>query len=212
MSMLDRFESVVLFRVTHGFILLLLFGGIAFLFFWLTDYARTQRSEPGAVSAFVVGRQIHSNPDRPSRAGAKAVSPEEMLRGQIDTLIREFDPTEYDREQLWKQTQEWLDVVPSGERMAFLGELRTMVRNFEQRDRGAAAYAFVRLTIERGKARSVWKQEMASKSQQLLPVCLGVLILISVCSLILVLLRIERNTRPPSREAGLSASPWRRVG
>jgi len=196
MKSLDTFESVVLFRALRAVILLLLFAA-AFLGAERTyRYSLSLRPPAIQVSAPEVRQELEARPERISPT-AESKPEEGLLGGELQSFLDAFDPLEYDRQQLRAVALDWLNQYPEPEgKLDFIHELRTVVTSFPSKERGSAAYAFARLKYRRSAAELHWRQGLEGTRTALLAqlaMCLGIA---TACSLLLVLLRIERNTRP----------------
>lgn len=198
MNFLDTFETAVLFRFARLLTLILVAAGLLMALFGAVLYNPLLMQDSLGVTATEVRSELTANPkaqapvQSPSSTEGIAVS----IETELDRFALVFDPNQYDRDQLRAEAISWVKQLQDPTIGAqFLRDMTKVVSEFPQKERGGAAYAFVRLRFRKEAEASLNAQRIAtSREQGRTLVFLGIGT-VGIFSLILVLLRIERNTR-----------------
>ena len=196
MSFLDNLETAVLFRFARLLTLLLVLGGVLMTVVGIILYDPLSLGQSSHVTAAEVRSELTANPQAQAPVQPRYDSGGIAVSAELDRFILLFDPNEYDRTQLRAEASNWVQQLQDpDDRIQFLRNMSEVVGEFPQKERGGAAYAFVRLRYQKEIQRALAAQKsVASREEGKLLFLYGVGI-VGMFSLVLVLLRIERNTR-----------------
>lgn len=197
MGFLDTFETSILFRFARLLTLVLVAGGILATVVGVVLYDPFSFGNSVRVTADDVSAELKGHPESAAPIQPTSDSSEDAISGALNRFLDAFDPAQYDRAQLQSEASSWVRRLPQlQQRVDFLQDMTRVVEKFPQSERGGAAYAFARLRFHKEQKRSVsFAEDAVTREQGKLLVASG-LGLVGLFSLVLVLLRIERNTRP----------------
>jgi hypothetical protein len=201
MSTLDRLESSFLFRLTR--LLSLLVVVVAGILIVVAGFAFLKIAVPVAtsVSSAEVREVMKSQPEpslteRPLSLDRDATA----VNAEVDQLLAELPRTEIDLPMMRAQIKRWLDELPdAGTRLQFVREMRGAIRSIADEDKARACFAFAQAKGEKLAQEYRRKESLKENRASILTTVAAGLFLIAISSLVLVLLRIERNTRPSER-------------
>jgi hypothetical protein len=203
MGILDRLESSVLFRLTR--FLSLAVVALASLAVAGAVYAYIRVAVPltTSVSTAEIRELMKSQPEPVLTAEPQSRIDREvsLLGSEVGHLLAELPRDEIDPAMMRVQLNSWLNELSDTDAMLdFIREMRRAIRSFKDSDKASACFAFAQAKI--GKMAQEQRRRASLNATEL--VTLGTigagLLLAGVSSLVLVLLRIERNTRPSDRE------------
>ncbi|MGA2966133.1 MAG: hypothetical protein ABSD64_07965 [Terriglobales bacterium] len=196
MSFLDNLETTVLFRFARLLTLLLVLAGAVMTVFGIILYDPLSLGQSSYVTAAEIRSELTANPQVLAPAQPRYDAGGIAVSAELDRFILLFDPNEYDRAQLRAEASSWVQQIEDpDDRVQFLRNMSEVVGEFPPRERGSAAYAFVRLRYKKEAQRALAVQESAaSRGEGKLLFLYGIGI-VGMFSLVLVMLRIERNTR-----------------
>jgi hypothetical protein len=197
MGFLDTFETSILFRFARLLTLMLVAGGILSTLVGIVLYDPLSFGNSVQVSADDVRAELKGHPESAAPIQPTSDPSDDAISGAVNRFLDAFDPAQYDRGQLQSEVISWVQRLPQPQqRVEFIQDMTRVVEQFPQNERGGAAYAFARLRFQKEQERLVNSvKDAATKEQGKLLVASG-LGLVGLFSLVLVLLRIERNTRP----------------
>jgi hypothetical protein len=196
MSFLDNLETAVLFRFARLLTLLLVLAGVLMTVFGIILYDPLSLEQSSHVTAAEVRSELTANPQVQAPVQPNYDAGEIDISAELDRFILLFDPNEYDRTQLRAEATGWVQQLQDpDDRIQFLRNMSEVVGKFPQKERGSAAYAFVRLRYRKEVQRALTAQESARSREEGKMLFLYGIGIVGMFSLVLVLLRIERNTR-----------------
>lgn len=211
-SMLGRFERAVYFRIARGFSWVLAVVALAGFIYALIsalqsagELVGTRRGvSPEEVQASIVNEKAGRG-NQFSRSEETTTDP--RLVGEYETVLAELVnllSPEFRRQvgggddaAARNQLRSMLSSLGDGmgERISVAKEAKSVIQGFPEKDRGEALGHFKRVKEQKIQAAEMRKAEATQKFLYLGGAMLSTAILITLLSMILVLLAIERNTR-----------------
>ena len=196
-KVLFRIARFVAFSICFLLFLALLGGGLYLLTSGRQDVSRPNPAEV-AESLKPVEASAEGDAAAPDAAGESAPLNASVLKGlKVPPVLQELllDPR---NQRIFK---DWLDAMPEEERQAFIDGLAEAVTKgraagLEDAEVVNAYHAeFAKYVIEKKQAEELAKAQRVYVAGALV----SILMLLALFSLVLVLLAIERNTRPDAR-------------
>ena len=199
MSALDRLESSVLFRLTR--LLSFLVIVLAAILIAVAGYAFLQIAVPVATSVTSAEvRELMKSQPEPSLTGRPQSADDieaAAVNSEVDRFVAELPRTGIDLPMMRAQIRRWLDEFPDVDtRLQFVREMRGAVRLIGDDDKARACFAFAHAKAEKLDQENRRKATLKENRTSILAAVTAGLFLVAISSLVLVLLRIERNTRP----------------
>jgi hypothetical protein len=209
-SMLGRFERAVYFRIARGFSWVLMVVALAGFFYSLVSALQsagglvgTQRSVSQEEVQASIANEKAGRGNQFSRGEETSTDP--RLVGEYETALAELVnllPSEVRRqagsdEAARNQLRSMFSSLGKdiGERISVAKEAKGVLQSFAEKDRGEAIGHFRLVKQHKNEAAEMRKAEAKEKFTYLGGAILSTAILITLFSMILVLLAIERNTR-----------------
>lgn len=209
-SMLGRFERAVYFRIARGFSWVLavvaLVGFIYALVSALQSVGELVGTRRGVSQEEVQASIVNEKAGRGNQfSRGEETTTDPRLVGEYETVLAELVnllPPEFRRQtggddaarnQLRSMFSSLGDGM--GDRISVAKEAKSVIQGFAEKDRGEALGHFRRVKEQKIQAAQMRKAEAAQKFLYLGGTMLATAILITLLSMILVLLAIERNTR-----------------
>lgn len=205
----DKMEKSVYFRIARGFVWLALFAAVVYLIITLVNFIPSVLSLYGgstSVTQDEIQRAMNveklERPNMPNESQGEKFDPK--LMAQFDQAIYEIvalfsldvqrkeGGVEGLRNTIKRLLNQWEKV---GEKITVAQEAKAAISNFPEKERPNAFNQFIRLKANKESARLARKAKAALDLAALPLQLLMIISFITLVSMMLVLLAIERNTR-----------------
>lgn len=217
MSVIEGFERRALFNITRAValvcvtvFLLGIIGGVIFGVSVWEDHVDTR--VPAQEIIEPLKQTEHSPADNQQAQGTQPAIEQGAAQSPLSGYRIPFELQKYVSGDNAQVVRNHLDDIPAADRQAYLDELGAVVTSAEtgKVDVVAAINSYMRTKSERYKEAAAKAAEKWETLKLVVGGTASGLLLVALFSLVLVLLAIERNTRPLRRATSTSAS--RQVG
>lgn len=212
-GLMSRIEQALYFRIARGFTWFILFIAVIALIWYIVKLVPTafalfggetkvyEKEIRAAIAAEREGRLYRAMVEKEGERAQEKIDPELMakLDKEIYELISLLPPdiqTEWNVERLRGSIKNMIGYVEKlQDKIAIIQEARNILKDFPLAERTEAMGKFFEIKMEKEKEVKAKKEAAKGKLEKNFLYILSTIILITLLSMILVLLAVERNTR-----------------